>query len=42
MLKPTIAAVILAAGGSTRFGAPKQLLPWQGRPLIAHVADMAW
>ncbi len=25
-----------------RFGAPKQLLPWQGRPLIAHVADMAW
>ncbi len=38
----TIAAVILAAGGSTRFGAPKQLLPWQGRPLIAHVADMAW
>lgn len=42
MSEPTIAAVILAAGGSTRFGAPKQLLPWQGRPLIAHVADMAW
>jgi 4-nitrophenyl phosphatase len=42
MTKPTIAAVILSAGGSTRFGAPKQLLPWQGRPLIAHVADMAW
>ncbi|HOT90240.1 MAG TPA: HAD-IIA family hydrolase [Anaerolineae bacterium] len=38
----TIAAVILAAGGSTRFGVPKQLLRWQGRPLIAHVADMAW
>jgi len=42
MANPTVAAVILAAGGSTRFGAPKQLLPWQGRPLIAHVADMAW
>jgi len=42
MSKPIVAAVILAAGGSTRFGAPKQLLPWQGRPLIAHVADMAW
>lgn len=42
MSNPTVAAVILAAGGSTRFGAPKQLLPWQGRPLIAHVADMAW
>jgi len=42
MSKPTVAAVILAAGGSSRFGAPKQLLPWQGRPLIAHVADMAW
>jgi len=42
MSKTTVAAVILAAGGSTRFGAPKQLLPWQGRPLIAHVADMAW
>lgn len=42
MSSPAVAAVILAAGGSTRFGAPKQLLPWQGRPLIAHVADMAW
>ena len=42
MSDSTVAAVVLAAGGSTRFGAPKQLLPWQGRPLIAHVADMAW
>ncbi len=38
----TVAAVVLAAGGSTRFGHPKQLLPWQGRPLVAHVADVAW
>jgi len=40
--EPQIAAVILAAGGSTRFGQPKQLLPWEGRPLVAHVADTAW
>ena len=39
MLKPVVAAVILAAGGSNRFGEPKQLLPWHGRPLIAHIAD---
>ncbi len=37
-----IAAVILAAGGSSRFGQPKQLLDWEGRPLVAHVADVAW
>lgn len=42
MDKPIVAAVILAAGGSARFGKPKQLLPWQGRPLITHVADTAW
>ena len=36
------AAVILAAGGSSRFGAPKQLLDWGGRPLITHIADTAW
>jgi molybdenum cofactor cytidylyltransferase len=32
------AGVILAAGGSSRFGQPKQLLPWRGQPLIRHVA----
>jgi 4-nitrophenyl phosphatase len=36
-----IAAVLLAAGGSTRFGQPKQLLDWHGKPLVAHVADVA-
>lgn len=29
-------AVILAAGASSRMGSPKQLLIWQGRPLLAH------
>lgn len=34
--KPRIAAVLLAAGESTRMGEPKALLPWGGQPLIAH------
>ncbi|MBN1922043.1 MAG: HAD-IIA family hydrolase [Anaerolineae bacterium] len=37
-----VAAVLLAAGGSSRFGQPKQLLDWEGRPMIAHLADVAW
>jgi 4-nitrophenyl phosphatase len=36
-----VAAVILAAGASTRFGRCKQLLDWRGKPLLAHVADVA-
>lgn len=31
------AAVILAAGASSRFGSPKQLLDWQGQSLLRHV-----
>ncbi|MGC9522614.1 MAG: HAD-IIA family hydrolase [Anaerolineae bacterium] len=42
MPNTTVAAVVLAAGGSTRFGRPKQLLTWEGRPLIVHAADTAW
>jgi molybdenum cofactor cytidylyltransferase len=29
-----VGAIILAAGGSTRFGQPKQLLPFQGESLV--------
>jgi molybdenum cofactor cytidylyltransferase len=36
-----IAAVILAAGGSSRFGKPKQLIEWKGDPLIVHVIRAA-
>ncbi|MGD2178289.1 MAG: nucleotidyltransferase family protein, partial [Anaerolineae bacterium] len=39
--QPQVAAVILAAGASTRFGRCKQLLDWKGKPLLAHVADVA-
>jgi molybdenum cofactor cytidylyltransferase len=31
---PSLHAVVLAAGGSTRFGSPKQLVRVQGRPLL--------
>jgi len=36
-----LTAVILAAGSSTRLGQPKQLLDWQGRPLVRHIAEIA-
>jgi len=36
-----VAAVVLAAGASSRFGALKQLLPWQGGTLLSHVVDTA-
>jgi molybdenum cofactor cytidylyltransferase len=36
-----IAGVILAAGESQRFGSPKQLLNWHGKPLVWHVAKNA-
>ena len=35
------AGLILAAGGSSRMGSPKQLLAWQGRPLLEHVVAQA-
>jgi molybdenum cofactor cytidylyltransferase len=35
------AGVILAAGESTRFGAPKQLLTWHGNPFVRQVAETA-
>jgi molybdenum cofactor cytidylyltransferase len=35
------AGIILAAGASTRLGAPKQTLLWRGEPLVRHVARAA-
>jgi CTP:molybdopterin cytidylyltransferase MocA len=31
--------LVLAAGGSSRFGSPKQLAAVRGRPLLAHAVD---
>jgi molybdenum cofactor cytidylyltransferase len=36
---PKVAAVVLAAGGSTRMGEPKQLLMVRGRPMLRRVAE---
>ncbi len=36
MSKAAVAAVIVAAGNSTRMGTPKQFLPLGDRPVIAH------
>ncbi len=34
-----IAGIVLAAGGSSRFGEPKQLLDWFGKPMVKFVVE---
>jgi len=36
-----VAAILLAAGESARLGQPKQLLPFRGRTLLRHAAEIA-
>ena len=36
-----LSCIILAAGGSTRMGRPKQLLPYRGQTLLRRVAELA-
>jgi molybdenum cofactor cytidylyltransferase len=38
---PAVALLLLAAGGSTRMGRPKQLLEYDGRPLLRHSVEQA-
>lgn len=39
--KPTIAAIVLAAGRSSRMGANKMLLPLDGHPMVWHMVQTA-
>lgn len=41
IVNPSICAIILAAGMSTRMGQPKQLLLLNGQPLLSHVIQAA-
>ncbi len=40
-MSPFVALMILAAGGSTRMGRPKQLLEWKGTSLVGHAVNTA-
>lgn len=39
MSEPVVAGLVLAAGGSRRFGSPKQLAELDGVPLLQHAVD---
>ena len=39
--RPSLACVVLAAGGSRRLGRPRQLVPHRGEPLVRHAVREA-
>ncbi len=36
-----IGVLVLAAGQAARMGHPKQIIPWEGKPLIRHIVNIA-
>ena len=40
-MTPFVTGLVLAAGGSSRLGQPKQLLPYGSGTLLGHVLDVA-
>ncbi|WP_376788382.1 selenium cofactor biosynthesis protein YqeC [Thermoflexus sp.] len=40
-LHPPVAGIVLAAGEGRRFGKPKAMAEWHGRPLVRHVVALA-
>lgn len=41
VVSQSIGIILLAAGGSSRLGRPKQLLEYKGRPLLRHTVEVA-
>ena len=39
--EPFVTGLVLGAGGSSRLGRPKQMLPYHGGTLLGHVVDVA-
>ena len=40
VIEPTV-GIVLAGGGSTRFGQPKMLLDWNGKPMVRRAVETA-
>ena len=38
--RPEVVGIVMAAGGSTQFGSPKQLLPYGNTTLLGHVVSL--
>lgn len=41
LAREPVAGIVLAAGGSSRMGTPKQMLHWRGKPLVLRAAETA-
>ncbi len=39
-MKSSVSIILLAAGGSARYGSPKQLIPFKGQTLLRHLTEV--